>query len=52
VNARVINTSSSSGIYGNVGQTNYGTAKAGIAACTILTELMTQSPAPGGMLGV
>ena len=28
---RVINTSSPSGIYGNVGQTNYGAAKAGIA---------------------
>jgi NAD(P)-dependent dehydrogenase (short-subunit alcohol dehydrogenase family) len=34
--ARVINTSSSSGIYGNVGQTNYGAAKAGIAAFTII----------------
>jgi NAD(P)-dependent dehydrogenase (short-subunit alcohol dehydrogenase family) len=30
--ARVICTSSTSGIYGNVGQTNYGAAKAGIAA--------------------
>ena len=29
---RVICTSSTSGIYGNVGQTNYGAAKAGIAA--------------------
>ncbi|MDR1999230.1 MAG: SDR family NAD(P)-dependent oxidoreductase [Frankiaceae bacterium] len=36
VDARVINTSSSSGIYGNVGQTNYGAAKAGIAAFTII----------------
>src|SRR3954466_6068146 len=27
--ARVINTSSTSGIYGNIGQTNYGAAKAG-----------------------
>lgn len=33
---RVINTSSTSGIYGNVGQTNYGAAKAGIAAFTII----------------
>jgi NAD(P)-dependent dehydrogenase (short-subunit alcohol dehydrogenase family) len=33
---RIINTSSPSGIYGNVGQTNYGTAKAGIAAFTII----------------
>ena len=28
---RIINTASPSGIYGNVGQTNYGAAKAGIA---------------------
>jgi NAD(P)-dependent dehydrogenase (short-subunit alcohol dehydrogenase family) len=34
--ARVINTSSPSGIYGNIGQTNYGSAKAGIAAFTII----------------
>lgn len=34
--ARVINTSSSSGIYGNVGQTNYGAAKAGIASFTVI----------------
>jgi NAD(P)-dependent dehydrogenase (short-subunit alcohol dehydrogenase family) len=36
VDARVINTSSPSGIYGNVGQTNYGAAKAGIASFTII----------------
>ena len=36
VKARIINTSSTSGIYGNVGQTNYGAAKAGIAAFTII----------------
>jgi NAD(P)-dependent dehydrogenase (short-subunit alcohol dehydrogenase family) len=36
VDARIINTSSPSGIYGNVGQTNYGAAKAGIAAMTII----------------
>src|SRR5437868_2232301 len=34
--ARVINTSSPSGLFGNVGQTNYGAAKAGIAAFTII----------------
>ncbi len=34
--ARIINTSSVSGIYGNPGQTNYGAAKAGIAAFTII----------------
>ncbi|HEX2057583.1 MAG TPA: SDR family oxidoreductase [Actinomycetota bacterium] len=36
VNGRVINTSSPSGVFGNVGQTNYGAAKAGIAAFTII----------------
>jgi NAD(P)-dependent dehydrogenase (short-subunit alcohol dehydrogenase family) len=34
--ARIINTSSPSGIYGNIGQTNYGAAKAGIASFTII----------------
>ena len=36
VRARVINTSSPSGLFGNVGQSNYGAAKAGIAAFTII----------------
>jgi NAD(P)-dependent dehydrogenase (short-subunit alcohol dehydrogenase family) len=36
VDARVVNTSSSSGIFGNPGQTNYGAAKAGIAAFTVI----------------
>ncbi|MFI5397654.1 MAG: SDR family oxidoreductase [Candidatus Binatia bacterium] len=36
VDARLINTTSVSGIYGNPGQTNYGAAKAGIAAFTII----------------
>jgi NAD(P)-dependent dehydrogenase (short-subunit alcohol dehydrogenase family) len=34
--ARIINTSSGSGLYGNPGQGNYGAAKAGIAALTII----------------
>ena len=34
--ARIINTSSASGLFGNPGQTNYGAAKAGIAAFTII----------------
>jgi NAD(P)-dependent dehydrogenase (short-subunit alcohol dehydrogenase family) len=38
LDARVINTSSASGIYGNVGQANYGTAKAGVAAFTIMAS--------------
>jgi NAD(P)-dependent dehydrogenase (short-subunit alcohol dehydrogenase family) len=37
VRARVINTSSPSGVFGNVGQANYGAAKAAIAAFTIIT---------------
>jgi len=37
--ARLICTSSSSGIYGNTGQTNYGAAKAGIAAFTIIAAM-------------
>jgi NAD(P)-dependent dehydrogenase (short-subunit alcohol dehydrogenase family) len=36
VDARLINTSSNSGLFGNPGQTNYGAAKAGIAAFTII----------------
>src|SRR5918998_1148223 len=36
INGRVINTSSPSGVFGNVGQTNYGAAKAGIAAFTMI----------------
>jgi NAD(P)-dependent dehydrogenase (short-subunit alcohol dehydrogenase family) len=36
VRARVINTSSPSGVFGNVGQANYGAAKAGIAAFTMI----------------
>jgi NAD(P)-dependent dehydrogenase (short-subunit alcohol dehydrogenase family) len=39
INGRVINTSSPSGVFGNVGQTNYGAAKAGIAAFTIISAL-------------
>ena len=34
LDCRIINTTSVSGIYGNPGQTNYGAAKAGIAAFT------------------
>jgi NAD(P)-dependent dehydrogenase (short-subunit alcohol dehydrogenase family) len=36
VDARLINTTSVSGIYGNIGQTNYGAAKAGIASFTVI----------------
>ncbi len=37
VKAAVVNTSSTSGLLGNPGQANYGAAKAGIAAFTIIT---------------
>ena len=36
VKASIINTSSTSGLLGNPGQTNYGAAKAGIAAFTVI----------------
>lgn len=36
VRGRVINTASPSGVFGNVGQANYGAAKAGIAAFTVI----------------
>lgn len=39
VAGRIINTSSPSGVFGNVGQTNYGAAKAGIAAFTVIAAL-------------
>lgn len=39
VDGRIINTSSVSGLYGNIGQSNYGAAKAGIAAFTVITSL-------------
>ncbi|WP_436794380.1 SDR family oxidoreductase [Actinospongicola halichondriae] len=37
--ARIINTTSVSGIYGNPGQTNYGAAKMGIAGFTIIAAM-------------
>jgi NAD(P)-dependent dehydrogenase (short-subunit alcohol dehydrogenase family) len=36
IRGRVINTSSPSGVFGNVGQANYGAAKAGIAGFTLI----------------
>jgi NAD(P)-dependent dehydrogenase (short-subunit alcohol dehydrogenase family) len=33
---RIVNTSSPSGLFGNVGQSNYGAAKAGIAGFTVI----------------
>ena len=39
VDGRIINTTSVSGLYGNIGQSNYGAAKAGIAAFTVIGAL-------------
>ena len=39
VSGRVINTTSSAGIVGNVGQSNYATAKAGLIGFTLTTSL-------------
>jgi NAD(P)-dependent dehydrogenase (short-subunit alcohol dehydrogenase family) len=36
IHGRVINTSSPSGVFGNIGQANYGAAKAGIAGFTLI----------------
>ncbi|MHB8450788.1 MAG: SDR family oxidoreductase, partial [Mycobacteriales bacterium] len=54
--ASIVNTVSSAGLQGNVGQINYGAAKAGIAAMTIITSLelarvgvRCNAIAPGGM---
>src|SRR5262245_53541666 len=38
VDARLINTTSTSGLFGNTGQANYGAAKAGIALLTIVAS--------------
>ncbi len=57
--ARIVNTSSPSGIYGNIGQANYGAAKAGIAAFTqILGEelwrygVLANAIAPSALTGM
>jgi NAD(P)-dependent dehydrogenase (short-subunit alcohol dehydrogenase family) len=39
VGGRIVNTTSPTGLFGNVGQTNYGAAKAGIAGFTITAAL-------------
>jgi NAD(P)-dependent dehydrogenase (short-subunit alcohol dehydrogenase family) len=54
--AAIVNTVSSAGLVGNVGQINYGAAKAGIAAMTVIASLelgrsgvRVNAVAPGGM---
>jgi len=56
VDARVINTSSVSGLYGNAGQSNYGAAKMGIAGFTQIAAeelgrygVTVNAIAPGGL---
>ena len=39
VSGRVVNTSSGSGLFGNIGQGNYGPAKAAIASLTMITAM-------------
>lgn len=39
VHGRLIHTTSGSGIYGNVGQANYGAAKAGVASLAIIAAM-------------
>ena len=53
--AAIVNTVSSAGLQGNIGQANYGAAKAGIAALTVITSLegsrygvRANAIAPGG----
>ena len=36
---RIVNISSGAGLHGNVGQTNYSAAKAGIAAMTVVNAM-------------
>jgi NAD(P)-dependent dehydrogenase (short-subunit alcohol dehydrogenase family) len=62
VRAAIVNTVSSAGLVGNDGQANYGAAKAGIAALTVISSLelarygvRANAIAPGGftrMIGV
>ncbi|HEY1831488.1 MAG TPA: SDR family oxidoreductase [Acidimicrobiales bacterium] len=56
VRASIVNTVSSAGLVGNAAQANYGSAKAGIAALTIITSLegsrygvRANAVAPGGV---
>lgn len=39
VDARIINTTSGSGLFGNVGQANYGAAKGGIASFSLIAAM-------------
>ena len=39
VTGRIGNTTSGSGLFGNIGQSNYGPAKAGIASLTLITAI-------------
>jgi NAD(P)-dependent dehydrogenase (short-subunit alcohol dehydrogenase family) len=39
ITGRVVNTTSGAGLFGNIGQANYGAAKAGITGLTIITAM-------------
>lgn len=42
VTGRIVNTTSGAGLWGNVGQANYSSAKAGIAMLTVITSMEMQ----------
>ena len=42
VSGRIVNTTSGAGLWGNVGQTNYASAKAGIAMMTVIEAMEMQ----------
>jgi NAD(P)-dependent dehydrogenase (short-subunit alcohol dehydrogenase family) len=42
VSGRIVNTTSGSGLFGNIGQANYGAAKSGIAMLTVITAMEMQ----------
>ncbi|TML77809.1 MAG: SDR family NAD(P)-dependent oxidoreductase, partial [Actinobacteria bacterium] len=51
VRGRVVNTSSPSGVFGNVGQANYGAAKAGTKAGEEVRGRVVNTSSPSGVFG-
>ncbi len=39
ISGRIVNTTSGTGLFGNIGQSNYGAAKGGIASLTMITAM-------------
>ena len=46
VSGRIVSTTSGAGLFGNVGQVNYGSAKSGIATMMLLTAPVTSNRSP------